>query len=173
MSCAGGCGFTIDKDTTLGTLLSEYPAVESALRDLASSLSALDNPLTRKFLLESVTLGNLADGEGVPLETVIGRVRHAAGLAPEALGGGAGDRPEWARDGNAAVTLDAREMLARGEHPLSAVLQGTSDLPPGGVFLLVAPFLPSPLIERVTARGFEAFSVEEEPGCVKNFFRRI
>lgn len=172
MSCAGGCGFTVNEETTLGELIEAFPAVEEALTSMAPSLSALKDPLMRGVLLETVTLGRLAEGEGLPLTSVIGRVRHAAGMEPVATPGDGEARPDWADPTKCDVTLDAREMLGRGEHPAGAVLQGTASLPPGGVFLLVTPFVPTPLIQRVKSQGFEAYTVEVEPGKVENYFRR-
>lgn len=52
--------------------------------------------------------------------------------------------------------LDVRPLLARGEDPRLAVDTALTTLHPGQGLTVVAPFLPSPLIERLKATGFSA-----------------
>lgn len=83
-----------------------------------------------------------------------------------------GERPAWAAVEASTRTLDARPMLAAGDHPVSQVMETLGTLAGGEVFQLVTPFLPRPLIERAQWRGFLAFSVAEGAGLVRTFFRR-
>lgn len=53
-------------------------------------------------------------------------------------------------------TLDVRPLIARGEEPLEKIMQAVGSLAPGDRLLLITPFLPSPLIERLQADGFQA-----------------
>jgi uncharacterized protein (DUF2249 family) len=50
--------------------------------------------------------------------------------------------------------LDVRPLLARGEDPLAAIRPAVDALRTGEQLELVAPFLPSPLIERLASEGF-------------------
>ncbi len=52
--------------------------------------------------------------------------------------------------------LDVRPLLARGEEPRSAVEAAIAALQPGQGLTVLAPFLPSPLIERLRAAGYTA-----------------
>lgn len=52
--------------------------------------------------------------------------------------------------------LDVRALLARGEEPRSAVEAAIATLLPGQGLTVLAPFLPSPLIERLKAAGYAA-----------------
>lgn len=52
--------------------------------------------------------------------------------------------------------LDVRPILARGGEPLTAIQNQVAALEPGEGLLIVAPFLPAPLIERLRGEGFEA-----------------
>lgn len=63
-------------------------------------------------------------------------------------------RPDFKR-------LDVRALLARGQEPLSAIRRGIESLGPGQGLVVLAPFLPSPLIERLRSEGFES---RVEPG---------
>lgn len=57
--------------------------------------------------------------------------------------------------------LDVRPLLARGEEPFPVVRARVEALRPGEGLILLAPFLPSPLIELL---GSEGFTSKVEPG---------
>lgn len=65
--------------------------------------------------------------------------------------------PDWFSTNLISETLDAREMLKAGEHPLAEVIQQTSEMKPGQVFELITPFTPKPLIEKITDKGFSVY----------------
>jgi hypothetical protein len=50
--------------------------------------------------------------------------------------------------------LDVRPMLARGEEPFQIARARVGALQPGEGLILLAPFLPSPLIELLGGEGF-------------------
>jgi uncharacterized protein (DUF2249 family) len=52
--------------------------------------------------------------------------------------------------------LDVRPLLARGEEPRAAIQAALAALPPDHGLTIVAPFLPSPLIELLKAGGYAA-----------------
>ncbi len=52
--------------------------------------------------------------------------------------------------------LDVRPLLARGEEPCAPVEAALAALKPGWGLTVLAPFLPSPLIERLKASGCSA-----------------
>lgn len=53
-------------------------------------------------------------------------------------------------------TLDGRPLLSGGTEPFSVIRNTVDSLKPGEGLLLVAPFLPSPLIEILQNEGFHA-----------------
>lgn len=57
--------------------------------------------------------------------------------------------------------LDVRALLARGHEPLAAIRQGIATLTAGQGLVVIAPFLPSPLIELLHSEGFDS---RVEPG---------
>jgi uncharacterized protein (DUF2249 family) len=69
-------------------------------------------------------------------------------------------------------TLDARPLLAVGEHPAERVMQALSALPEGQAFDLLTPFPPMPLIDKAAALGFEAVSRTEAGGVFRTRFVR-
>jgi hypothetical protein len=59
--------------------------------------------------------------------------------------------------------LDVRPILAKGVEPLSKICQTVNALGPDEGLSVIAPFLPSPLIEKLGAEGF-ASRVERQIG---------
>jgi len=53
-------------------------------------------------------------------------------------------------------TLDVRSILARGVEPFSKIRQTIDALGPDEGLSVIAPFLPSPLIEKLGSEGFES-----------------
>ncbi len=62
-------------------------------------------------------------------------------------------------------TLDVRPILARGADPFSKIRASIDALQPGEGLSIVAPFLPSPLIEKLGSEGFRS-RVERQLGGV-------
>ena len=58
--------------------------------------------------------------------------------------------------------LDARKLLAQGIEPFPAIRKGVDALKPGEGLAVIAPFLPSPLIEKLRGENF-ASRVEPQP----------
>jgi hypothetical protein len=83
------------------------------------------------------------------------------------------EKPTWLIEANIKQTLDAREILASGGHPLEQVMGDITVFATGEIYELITPFTPAPLIEKVKNLGFEAYSEQAETGIVRNFFRKI
>lgn len=52
--------------------------------------------------------------------------------------------------------FDVREMISRGHEPFPEIRKRMDALRPGEGLIVVAPFLPSPLIEVLGGEGFES-----------------
>jgi hypothetical protein len=166
----------ITPDSRLGELLERWPALEGVLLEISPHFRALKNPVLRRTIAKVATLRQVASVSGVPLGTLLEKLRAGAGLPAIALPGeGAevqGDRPEWANEGAATRTRDARAAIEAGEHPMPAVLADLAALPEAGVYQLVTPFVPAPLVDLARGKGFAAHSVMESDTLVRTFFRR-
>lgn len=82
------------------------------------------------------------------------------------------EKPTWLIEANIKHTLDAREILASGGHPLEQVLSDISVYKAGEIYELITPFSPAPLIEKVKNLGFEVYSEQDRSGIVRNYFRK-
>jgi hypothetical protein len=60
--------------------------------------------------------------------------------------------------------FDVRDMIRRGIEPFPQILERVTKLKPDEGLIVVAPFLPSPLIEKLSSQGF-ASKVERGQGA--------
>ena len=63
-------------------------------------------------------------------------------------------------------TLDVRPILAQGVEPFSRIRERVDALGPDEGLSVIAPFLPSPLIEKLGSEGFQS-RVERQIGGVE------
>lgn len=82
------------------------------------------------------------------------------------------EKPDWFSTNLISETLDAREMLKAGEHPLAEVIQRTSEMKPGQVFELITPFAPKPLIEKIADKGFAVYVNTISDSEIHTYFRK-
>lgn len=68
--------------------------------------------------------------------------------------------------------IDVRPVLAAGGEPLEAIVNLAAATPPGGAFVVVAPFDPAPLRGLLASGGFAAEIEESARGCWRVRFRR-
>ena len=52
--------------------------------------------------------------------------------------------------------VDVRDLIRRGGQPLPKIQQCAANIQAGEGFVVIAPFLPSPLIELLGAEGFRS-----------------
>ncbi len=168
---------SITPDTRLGDLLARWPTLEDVLVDISPHFRALRNPVLRRTVARVATLRQVAQVSGVPLGTLIERLRGVTGATAcggdaTAGAGGAEPRPPWAATQHATRRHDARAAIEAGEHPMAAVMQDLAALDEGGVYELVTPFVPAPLVDLARGKGFQAWSGADEDGAVRTWFRR-
>jgi len=60
-------------------------------------------------------------------------------------------------------TLDVRPILAKGVEPFAKIRESIDALGPDDGLSVIAPFLPSPLIEKLGSEGFQS-RVERQVG---------
>jgi uncharacterized protein (DUF2249 family) len=71
-----------------------------------------------------------------------------------------------------ARPLDVRPLFARGNEPFAPIMDAVAALAAGEDLLLVTPFLPSPLIEKLQADGFQARPERRSDGGWQTLFSR-
>jgi uncharacterized protein (DUF2249 family) len=68
-------------------------------------------------------------------------------------------------------TLDVRPMIASGIEPFSAIRSRIDQLRPGEGLSITAPFLPSPLIEKLESEGFTSRVERRDSYWITHFWR--
>lgn len=70
------------------------------------------------------------------------------------------------------LTLDVRPLLVRDEEPFKKIMLTVAGLKPAENLMLIAPFLPSPLIEKLRSEGFTAHPERVGDGSWRTLFIR-
>jgi hypothetical protein len=68
--------------------------------------------------------------------------------------------------------FDARKLLSQGIEPFPAIRQRVDALKPGEGLTVIAPFLPSPLIEKLGSEGFTSRAEPQPDGSWVTYFWR-
>jgi hypothetical protein len=79
-------------------------------------------------------------------------------------------KPEWLDEANIKITLDARPLLAAGNHPLERVREESGKLNSGEIYEILTPFPPTPMIEKMEALGYDCYSVPDQSGLYHTYF---
>jgi len=147
----------ITPKTKVSQLLESYPELEVVLIEYAPAFKKLINPELRKTVSGITTLQQAASIGNVKVEELINRLRKEVGqdfLSLETDDGYETGKPAWFSESKITQELDAREMLAAGEHPVNQVISDLQQLSKGDIYKLVAPFLPAPLIDKASSLGY-------------------
>jgi hypothetical protein len=67
---------------------------------------------------------------------------------------------------------DAREDLENGVHPGAEDATAVSKLITGQVYLLITPFVPAPLIDKMTDKGNKVWTKQTAPDRFETYIRK-
>lgn len=160
----------ITPDTKIYDLLQAYPFLEDKLISIAPAFSKLKNPVLRKTITRVTSLRQAAIVGNVSLNELVNKLRKEVGQNDESfkesiyMKTDTTQRPEKIKEVyNAAQDLDS------GIHPLAKVMNSIKDLDEGECYLLVTPFLPAPLIEKVSEKNFKVKSEANDDGSFNTY----
>jgi len=153
----------ITPQTRIADLLEHYPQLEEPLIELAPEFRKLHNPVLRRTIAKVVSLQQAANIGHLPVMTLVNQLRARVGQDRYSAETGATDYispqpPTWFAAERIARTLDIRPLLDAGQMPLERVLQELRIISPGQIFEIITAFLPAPLIDKVRAAGYTAWS---------------
>ena len=165
----------ITPQTKVAELLNAYPHLEDVLVDLAPAFEKLKNPVLRRTVARLTTLEKAAGIAGLDVRTLVRHLRRAAGQSADGVGDSddlVGDAvpiigttpPEWFDGDRVRETLDADELLSKGEVPLPTVLSRARDLSQEDLLRVTVSFAPVPLVEALQKQGHRTFVRERDPG---------
>ncbi|MCK5839401.1 MAG: DUF1858 domain-containing protein [Bacteroidales bacterium] len=157
--------FSITPKTKIADLLIAYPEVENLLIEMAPAFAKLKNPVLMKTIARVTTLQQAALIGKVAVGEMVNKIRNfvgQSGLDIAEPGQENSEKPNWFDPDNIETTLDGRPILAKGEHPLGQVFQDLLKLPEGKTYLLITPFLPAPLVEKIQEKGYNTWTDEKD-----------
>ena len=164
----------ITPDTKLSDLLSAYPHLAPVVGDLIPSFARLHTPALRDSVARTLTLEQAAAAGNSNAVNLVMTLRKAAGLADASSNGRMnGNVPDWVKNGEVVKELDARPLLARGNHPKAEVLGELSALEAGQIFLLLTPIVPAPLVELGKEQGLSTWTRQGESGRFETYFGKL
>ncbi len=159
-------------------LLKYFPEVEDDLIQLVPAFSKLKNPILRRTITRVTTLEQAAKVGEIAVEKLINFLREKVGqnkIESVVISSDLDSNQEsadWFNPSKVVESLDVREMIEKGEHPISIVLESVEKLKSGEIFGLTTSFIPVPLIEIVQNRGFKVVVKKESDGVIRTYFSK-
>ena len=164
----------ISPKTRVGELLDAYPELEPVLMELSPAFQKLKNPVLRKTVAKVATLQQAASLGRISVTEVINTLRSEVGqqLFEGNVSGDdiAYEKPEWFDPAKVSISFDASPRIDSGQNPMQEVLAHLEETKPGEIFLLTTPFVPAPIIELISKRGYSHYCIapDQEP-CATYF----
>jgi hypothetical protein len=172
----------ITPETKIAELLEAYPQLEEVLIQQSPHFKALKNPILRKTVAKVATLEKASQMSGIPVRRLVAALREAVGLPGEPAAADLGPEidpaavdtvtPDWFDQGNVALTIDADDLLAKGEVPLPRVHQAVQALPPGALLRVKTAFRPAPLLEALHKAGHRTYVTKAPPDAFHTYVLR-
>lgn len=161
----------------VGDLLREYPELEERLISLSPLFVKLKNPVLRRTIARVASLRQASVVGGLVLADMINTLRTAAGQETLTIQSEQNQsymsKPNWLTHEKIVISLDARPILASGDHPLDKVLRETRSMNPGEIYEIITPFPPAPMVEKMMAAGFDTYMEPGDDGLVRSYFRKV
>jgi hypothetical protein len=151
--------------TKIAELIRAYPQLEQVLIGYVPAFEKLRNPVLRKTVARITTLQQAAIIGGVKVEDLINRLRKEVGqdrFTGEAAAAYTTEQPGWFSETWIVSELDARGMLAAGEQPVNQIIAELQALDQGGIYRLLAPFLPAPLVDKASSLGISHWVTQND-----------
>lgn len=155
----------ITPKTKVMDVIENYPQLEAALINYVPAFEKLKNPILRRTVGKIATLQQAAIIGNVPVSELVNFLRKEIGQDEVAIASEQSSynfvRTAWFDEMNIVNELDAREMLAKGEHPVAQVMEDLKKLNGAEIYKVTAPFLPAPLIDKAIGLNYSHW-IEKE-----------
>ncbi len=168
----------IDARTKIGPLLDAYPDLEEVLIGIAPPFRKLKNPILRRSVAKVASLKHVAAVGRVPLDELLNKLRIAVGQEPisnadgEDAGGYFSEQPPWFDEARVVRTIDELADTPADAMALPVVAKAAESLGEEDILELVTTFLPAPGIDIMRAKGYDVWSLEENPQLIRTYFMR-
>lgn len=159
----------ISPATKVADLLNDFSELQSELFELMPQIKKLENPDLWEAVKDNLTLETVAQLQNSSLPDLVMSVNLLIN------GTGADETevmPEWFDESKVVKSIDARPLLARGEHPVQMIMMETMKLKSGEILEMITPFKPAPLLDMASQQGLEVFSLMVNESLFKNYFKK-
>ena len=166
----------ITPKTRVGELFETYPDLEPVLMELAPAFRKLKNPVLRKTIGKVATLQQAAALGNIPISEIINTLRAEVGQ--EIFEGGSVDadinfeQPGWFNPGKVSYSFDASPLINSGQNPMQEVFNHLEKTGKGDIFLLTTPFIPAPIIELISKKGYSHYCMQSDREPCNTYFTR-
>ena len=163
----------ITPNSRISDVIDAFPQLKEKIIELAPPFKKLQNPFLMKTVASITSLSQAAKVGDIDLVQFVNSLRHEVGQAPlsiDASAEQANEPPVWFKTGTIVKSIDARPMLEAGEHPVGLVLQEVDQLGDGEILELITTSVPAPLVEKVQAKGFAAWTLMRSKEEFKSYF---
>ncbi len=161
--------------STVAQVIAAYPALEASIVAAVPALGVLQTPALKQAVYAGTTLAQLAGRIDMSEAGFANMLRTAAGIADlleETVPAALDMTPHWISQYRLAEELDARPLLARGEHPAARVMASAEQLGEKECMKLITPFTPSPLVSMAENAGLKTYVEEKGPGEIWTWFAK-
>ena len=166
----------ITPKTRVGELLDTYPELEPVLMDLAPAFKKLQNPVLRRTVGKVATLQQAAALGNVSLSEIINTLRLEVGQAlfegtdiPAEINE---KEPGWFNKEKVKLRFDATAVINAGQNPMQEILKNLDTVSQEEIFLLITPFIPAPIIELISKKGYVHYCMKRDEEVFYTFFFR-
>ncbi|MBS4014165.1 MAG: DUF1858 domain-containing protein [Bacteroidetes bacterium] len=157
-------------------VIEDYPQLEEVLINYVPVFKNLNNPILRKTVAKVATLQQAAAIANVKVEELVNHLRKEVGqdlFAQSAEHNYITEKPDWFDEKLIKGKLNAKELLDRGEHPVNMVIAEIKALPDNSIYMLEAPFLPAPLIDKASSLLYKHWVLKESENSYIIYFYKI
>jgi len=165
---------TITPKTRVGELLEHYPELETVLFELSPAFKKLKNPVLRKTIAKVATLQQAASIGNLTVTEIVNTLRSAVGqqLYDDETSGNEINlsEPDWFEPAKVTVSFDASPIIDNGQNPMQEVFNHLEKLEHGKLFMLTTPFVPAPIIELISKKGYAHYCLKSEQGECRTYF---
>mgnify|MGYP000203412612 CR=1 FL=1 len=159
----------ITPNTTLSQLKVNFPQAYNFVFDNVDYLSQIKNSNLISIMSDSINISMIAEYSKIPLHQLINKLREVSGVIINEVENN--PRPQWLKSESISNSLDAREIIMNGGHPLDQVMEEVKKLDKNKIFELITPFAPDPLINIFRSQGFEVWVEQESVNLYKTYIK--
>jgi hypothetical protein len=163
----------ISPKTKVGEMLDRYPELEEVLMNMSPDFKKLKNPILRKTIGKIASLQQVASVGKVPIDVLINTLRKEIGqdkIDLETTEQQHETQPAWVDPSRIIQTYDARADINAGNHPMQLIFSEIGKVKEGDVFVLVTPFVPAPIIDKLVEKGYKAWTEMVDENTYKTYF---